>query len=289
MLVTGVIGWAALSGTAVWLGGPAIEHDLATRARAALAAADVPGEVSVDGRRLTVVTTTGRRDEVLDALAAAEHPVSFDARSVRIVTEPTVTAATVPPPTVPSPTLPPTTVAPSTVPPTTVPPTTTVAPTQTAPATTGAPATVEPLETTAPASIDTAGDPAQVAVRARLDERGGIELTGRVFSVVEEAALVVTAEAVVGADRVTNALVVSDGDTVVGDAHVAGLVRVVALFGTDLVGATAELVDGTVHIAGGRPAGSAIERLTAAIRAGEADGVQFDLRLDAIGAEGTEG
>ncbi len=279
ILITAAIGWAVLSGAAVAFGGPAVEQDTESRATAVLAEAGVDADVTADGRDLTVVVDRGLRDTAFEALRDSESPTRFDPRVVEVMIRdapPPVSPPTLATPN-PAPSNPadPANSSPTTTPiPTTLPPATT---TTLPPATT---TSITPRVTAPPADLD--ADPTTVAVRSWLDESGMIVLEGRVFSVIEQTALVITAERVAGAGRVTNRLSIVDGDTTVADGHVAGLVRIVELFGTGLGPVTAELAGGVVTITGARPPGSSIQPLAEAIAAGEADAVRFDLRLDSL-------
>lgn len=257
-----MVGWCTLSAAAVVLGSRTVESDLAERVETVLARRGVDAEIVIDGRDVVLRSA----DPVPDALVAELRGATgadFDLRSVEVELAPDATSAavTIPPPA--------TTRPPATVP---APPATTVPPSTTVPP----PSTTRPAapETTSPQAA-----PATVEVVATLDPAGRIVLRGRVFSVVEQAALVLTAERIVGPDGVVDELEITEGDTLTGDTHVAGLVRIVELFGTELAPVEAVLAAGTVTVVGTDRSAAGSTRLADAVALGQQQGVVFDLRL----------
>ena len=252
VLASGALGFVALTSLAVMRGNASIEDDLTERAAIVLRDNGVDGSVEVEGRDVTVVLHQPLSES--DTAVLGQRVVdALDARSVELTNDSVEggggpTSTTVPATVSPAEPTPPmdTSVVPATVP-------------------------ITPVTSTSP-PVAAPG----INVLAQLQTDGTITLEGTVFSVVEQLALTVTAARVVGESNVIDRLVVIEGDPAVGDPRVAGLVRVVELFGSKLSPASAQVVDDLVTVSGRLTDGTAADELSRVGTIAVSQGVRFD-------------
>lgn len=250
----------AVVGLGTWNGLDRVESKITDRSTELLASAGFSGSVRASGRNLEIRLSQGDPGAARAVLDAARGR-DFDPRSITFVTSATTSAGQVT-----------TTESSATIPPDPVP----TEPPSTA--TTAVTTTAAAVTTTATTTAGSPSIPApdRIAVRAVLQDDGTLTLDGVVFSLIEQAALVVSAEQAVGTERVIDRLVVVEGDTALGDLHMAGLARVVRLFGGGLLDASASVEDGVVTVSGRLAGPDGATDLSRAGTAAVAQGVGFD-------------